>query len=53
MGRLEVLMDEIGADDFGFPLPHEQTRAVRKLDPTPIVGIGENETVVRGLGFTK
>lgn len=51
--RLERVIEEIGADDFGFPLTNKQTRAMRKLDPTPIVEIGETEVKVSVLVFTK
>ena len=35
--RLETLIEEIGANDFGFPLTDEQARAVRRLDPAPVI----------------
>jgi hypothetical protein len=51
--RLEELIEEIGADDFGFSLDNGQIRAIRKLDPTPVVDISDSDAVVSVLVFTK
>ena len=51
--RLETLIEKIGANDFGYPLTNAQKREARRLNPTPEVKIGEAETVVRVVVFTK
>ena len=51
--RLETLIEAIGANDFGYPLTSAQKRAARKIDPSPEIEIGEAETVVRVVVFTK
>ena len=51
--RLESLIEEIGADDFGFPLTNEQARTVRRLDPAPVIEIDDAEAKVSVLVFTK
>ena len=47
------MIEAIGADDFGFPLTNEQARAVRRLDPAPVIEIDDAEARVSVLVFTK
>ncbi len=49
--RLETLIEAIGANDFGYSLTNAQKRAARRIDPTPIVEIGEAEVKVSVLGL--
>jgi hypothetical protein len=51
--RLETLVDDIGANDFGYPLTDSQRHQALRIDPAPKVSIGDSETKVRVVWFTK
>lgn len=51
--RLETLIEQISAGNFGYAFSNKQNKEARKLNLTPEIVIGEEETTVSVVLFTK
>ncbi len=51
--RLETLVEKIGDNDFGYPLTASQKRQALRIDPAPVVTVGNDDVKVRVVWFTK